>query len=224
MSGCGCGPSAARLTRPRPRTALPGPRGPRGRRPGRGRRPPGRRRGLRGRCRRCRVVVHGAGQRLVQVGDRVDRRPRLAGALRIEGARQQDVEAEVALSVDVVAVRQGEVLLPEAISATRSRPVTRSEPGRHRHSGRISGPKKRRTSSRSVKPVLPSRPRSASRAWESRFRNGSVGAASPTGTNWAAQHRRPPTETDTRTSGQAKRVSGPAGARHRKRWTRPSPR
>lgn len=62
---------------------------------------------------------------------------------------------------------------PRRISATRSRPVTRSEPGRHRHSGRISGPKKRWASSRSPMPSLPSRPRSASRTCESRFRNGS---------------------------------------------------
>ncbi len=40
----------------------------------------------------------------------------------------------------------------------------------------------------------------------------------------AAQHRRPPTETDIQTSRQANRVSNPVGARHRTRWTRPSPR
>jgi hypothetical protein len=56
-------------------------------------------------------------------------------ALRIEGTRQQDVEAEVALAVDVLAERQGEVLLTEAVSATRSGPVTRSEPGRSKAMG-----------------------------------------------------------------------------------------
>ncbi|GGW62853.1 hypothetical protein GCM10010381_55030 [Streptomyces xantholiticus] len=39
-----------------------------------------------------RVAVRGSGQCLRQVDDRVDRRPRLAGALRVEGARQQGVE------------------------------------------------------------------------------------------------------------------------------------
>ncbi|RAS23923.1 hypothetical protein BCL80_11521 [Streptomyces avidinii] len=53
-----------------------------------------------------RVVVHRTGQRVVQVADRVG-----------NGAGERHVRAEVTLAVDVLAQRQGELLLPEAGSA-----------------------------------------------------------------------------------------------------------